>query len=251
MGPRGLRGTSALPLSLPFGGPWEFPLKGPTAARDTGKAPGSPWRLEGREERAFGLRAQKRQGAGGGGQPAGPLSRTGGLRLPGMYPLCSPLLSSQGPDPTGLDPTLAPITSCRTPSPIPSLAPSHYQPQRPLVPLQPQPQSPPAPSHHQAHAPSPSPIPSSAPITHQAPHCHPWVPITHPVPHTSGLAQGDGAQGALTPQTSCLPALLPGRQPLSQLPPGASGDNFSGASDLVSPTLHTRRLQTSRTKSFM
>lgn len=63
MGPRGFRGTSALSVSLavagPFKGPWEFPLKGLTAAGDTGKAPESPWRFEGREERAFGLGAQK------------------------------------------------------------------------------------------------------------------------------------------------------------------------------------------------
>lgn len=89
MGPRGLRGTSALPypcgqthprvaVAGPFRGPWEFPLKGSTAAGDTGKAPGSPWRLEGREERAFGLGAQKGQGAEGVGSPLGPcLARVG------------------------------------------------------------------------------------------------------------------------------------------------------------------------------
>lgn len=167
MGPRGLKGTSALPVSLavagPFRGPWEFPLKGPTAAGDTGKAPGSPWRLEGREERAFGLGAQKGQGGErGGGQPAGSLSRTGGLRLPGMY-LSAPLpLSCQDPDPAGQDPSLAPITSCRTPSPIPSLVPSHREPQSPLIPLQHPPQDPSAPSHNPVHASSPRPIPSSA-----------------------------------------------------------------------------------------
>lgn len=68
-GAKGLWGASAFPISLaadgPFGGPFH-PSKSPSAAGDTEKAPGSPWRLEGREESAFGLGAQKGQGPRGG-----------------------------------------------------------------------------------------------------------------------------------------------------------------------------------------